>query len=212
MGKVMSKRTKFNQEYIAENLSKAFEPVRDNGLIIGLDMSLGAFGVCAVNNKQDMAMNSLIKSKLRGVERLADIRSQLKILLEQNDIRFAVIESYAYGRNVGRFFEIGELGGVIKHLLFIRKIPFILISPLTLKKWITGSVKGDKSAILLQIYKRYNVELNDNNVGDAFVLAQIGCALNSLTLGTKQLEEYHKYQIECIKSFLNKIKEKEEHD
>jgi len=205
----MSKRTKFTQEYITNYLSKVFIPANHDELIVGLDMSLGAFGVCAVNTKKDMQMNQLIKVKTRGAERLANIRSQLKITLEQNNIKFAVIESYAYGKSVGRFFEIGELGGVIKHLLFIRNIPYILISPMTLKKWITGSVKGDKSAILLQIYKKYKVELNDNNLGDAFVLAQIGCALNSLAIGNSSIDDYPKYQQECIKSFIDKIKERE---
>jgi hypothetical protein len=49
----------------------------------------------------------------------------------------------------------------------------LLVPPMTLKKFISGKGNAKKDEIMLQIYKRYGVEINENNAADAYGLARI---------------------------------------
>ena len=51
------------------------------------------------------------------------------------------------------------------------------MTPTTLKKFITGKGAGPKDVMLLETYKRYGISFLDNNLCDAFGLAQCGVAL-----------------------------------
>ena len=120
--------------------------------------------------------------------------------------KLVIIEGYAFGRQVGRFFDIGELGGIVKSYLYKNEIPYLIMSPLSLKKWITGSARGDKSQIIMRIFKKYKIEFDDNNKADAFVLARYGYSLNKISLGQFKLDDFTVYERECVLAFVKKIK------
>ena len=44
---------------------------------------------------------------------------------------------------------------------------------MTLKKYATGKGTAKKQEMLLQIYKRWGVEFNDDNAADAYALARL---------------------------------------
>ena len=200
-------KTKFTNDFYSNELKEIMNPFK-KGNIIGLDMSLTGFGLVVLNSRNAELINKgVIKNKNKGAKRLVEIRKEVKkAIVESENVKLAVIEGYAYGRNVGRFFDMGELGGVIKQCLYLKKIPYIIISPLMLKKWITGSARGDKSVILMKIFKKFKVELEDNNIGDAYVLARIGYVLNKMARKKVGIENIHSYQEECIKTIIKKRK------
>ena len=70
--------------------------------------------------------------RLRGAERLMYIESCLNAFLKKIRTKFnnlyAGIEGYSYG-SIGRTFELGELGGIIKVLLKSNNINFESIPP-----------------------------------------------------------------------------------
>jgi hypothetical protein len=47
------------------------------------------------------------------------------------------------------------------------------VPPMTLKKYATGKGTSKKQEMLLQIYKRWGVEFNDDNAADAYALARL---------------------------------------
>jgi len=199
-------KTKYTDKFYRKELKERIKTFKE-GCIIGLDMSLTGFGVVTIKNKNGKIKEELvIKSKKRGAERLVEIRRGIIKVINHSPVKLAVIEGYAYGRNVGRFFDIGELGGVIKQSLYLKDIPYIIITPLMLKKWITGTSRGDKSVILMKILKQFDIEINDNNIGDAFVLARIGYTLNKIARGKIKVSNIYKYQEECIKTIVKKEK------
>jgi crossover junction endodeoxyribonuclease RuvC len=91
-------------------------------------------------------------------------------------------EGYAPGAKFGREMA-GELGGLVNSVVFdwIRREP-ILVSPGTIKKMATGKGSGDKNLILLNVYKRWGVDISNDNIADAYVLARIGEALDRTDL------------------------------
>ena len=57
------------------------------------------------------------------------------------------------------------------------KWPFIIVAPTTLKKFATGSGKGDKDMMMMEVFKTYGFSAMDNNECDAYALAAVGQAL-----------------------------------
>lgn len=146
------------------------------GMFSGFDLSLNGTGIVVI----DDACTILLQEKLTppqgcvGVERLFFLQEQLHRILERKIISFGCLEGPAYGRGEGgRLFEIGEWTGVVKLNLFTQCIPFIIATPSQLKKYVTGQGKGGKELIILDVYKNFHVEIRDNDLADAYVLARI---------------------------------------
>jgi crossover junction endodeoxyribonuclease RuvC len=53
---------------------------------------------------------------------------------------------------------------------------------MTLKKYATGKGTSKKQEMLMQIYKRWGVEFNDDNAADAYALARLagGIAIDAV--------------------------------
>lgn len=170
--------------------------------ILGLDLSLLNTGWVILNDKGMLVNAGVIKSKKKGVERLNDIDLRLwSKTVKECDIQLAVIEGYAFGIRNGRSFSIGELGGVIKATLCNNYIPYYVVSPPSLKKFITGKGRCDKNEIMKEVYKKWNVDLKSEHENDAYGLARIGLEISRCKKST-DLKKLLKYEKEVIKTVL----------
>lgn len=77
------------------------------------------------------------------------------------------------GSRAGQAFSIGELGGVIKLMLHMNKIPYTDVPPTVLKKFVTGKGTAMKDDIMLHVYKKWGWTAPDNNQADAYGLARM---------------------------------------
>lgn len=64
----------------------------------------------------------------------------------------AIVEAYAFHIHSSSVTPLAELGGVIRNKLLQTKIPFLEVSPTSIKKWFTGSGSADKP----QMWKKFN--------------------------------------------------------
>jgi crossover junction endodeoxyribonuclease RuvC len=70
--------------------------------------------------------------------------------------------------------KLGELAAIVKLALYEREKIFPLqVSPMTLKKFAAGKGNAKKQEMLLQMYKRWGVEFNDDNAADSYALARL---------------------------------------
>lgn len=145
--------------------------------VLGIDASLTGTGYCLLEDGE-VSRAGTIKTKLRGVERLIEIRSQLGAILDGADtgsgLELVCLEGYSFGSQGRAVFNIGELGGVIRCLLYDQGVKWVEVAPATLKKFATGKGNVKKDQIALHVYKRWGYTSPDNNVADAYVLAKIG--------------------------------------
>jgi Holliday junction resolvasome RuvABC endonuclease subunit len=169
---------------------------------IGLDLSLTGTGIVVLNNSMNPVMTKTLKNKLRGMERLDFIRSEISEVIANFPNSKYCIENYAMGIRSGQSFSIGELGGVIKLLLYDFQINPSLVTPTQLKKFIIGKGAGDKNIVLLAVYKKWGFDAPDDNQADAYGLARLAKELYS-TSGNLT-----KPQLEVLETIRNPPKKK----
>lgn len=165
----------------------------DTPVYVGIDQSYSGFAITVMN--ETGSRTTVYKSEYRGVDRLQDIRSHISDVLspyhQACPIKDIAIEGYAFGSQMANM--LGELGGLVK--LSLRDnfdIYPLIIPPTVLKKYVTGKGQGvSKSQIMLHVYKKWGVELNDDNAADSFALAHLVSGKASLVY---EKEIYDKVQ------------------
>lgn len=156
--------------------------------IVGIDLSLTSTGTCTLI--EDKHTTSLIKTKKKGCSRLIHIRNEIVNILDDIDPDLVVVEGYSYGSK-GHAFSIGELGGLIKEMLFSCLFNTVIVPPTCLKKFVTAKGNSGKEIMLVKTLVKYGIEFGDDNLCDAFGLAKMGKAYLK---GTKI-----KYEQEALK-------------
>jgi Holliday junction resolvasome RuvABC endonuclease subunit len=154
--------------------------------VIGIDPSLNSTGYAYRYQRDGTAelyTGHIDPRSLRGPYRLAYVRNQMARVLDAAQPQLAVYEDYAMGAGKGprsnNAFHLGELGGVLKTLLWERGVDILLVSPGTLKKALTGNghadrgVKG-KPMMRAALAARYGVKLMQDDEADGFALLALG--------------------------------------
>ena len=143
--------------------------------VMGIDASLSNTGIAVVQDGQ-LDAYSLEPKKLRGSERLVWFRDRFTETVRRADPEVVVIEGYAFGAKMMRE-AMGELGGVLRVVLHDIGVPYVVMPPTSLKLFVTGKGNGPKDNMSKEIYKRFGVDLTDNNQIDAAGLAIMGLAM-----------------------------------
>lgn len=143
-------------------------------MLMAIDPSLNETGICIFNSQNELIYKGIISNtdKLKDMQRLFYIKNELKKLIKKYKINLVGIEDYSYGSKGRAIINLGELGGVIRLYLFEQKIPYILIQPTKIKKFITGKGNAKKELMLLKVYKKFNMEFENNNICDAYALGR----------------------------------------
>jgi hypothetical protein len=162
---------------------KTFGPglTPDKKCWLGIDQSYSGFAMTFLA-EDGSYITSVKRFEDTGVRRLALVyvstTETLKAVEEAgNLIKDTCMEGYAYGSQMANM--AGELGAIVKMSLYSYfdnrpgQYPLI-VPPTNLKKYVAG--KGNavsKSQMLLNVYKKWNVEFNDDNAADSYGLAHI---------------------------------------
>jgi crossover junction endodeoxyribonuclease RuvC len=107
-----------------------------------------------------------------GVPRLLHIRYSLSEWIGREPA-LIVLEGYSYG-SAQRAHEIGELGGIIRVELHLSAVPWAVVPPAVLKKFVTGKGNAPKDVVRLEAYKRFGIEADTGDEVEARCLALMG--------------------------------------
>ena len=150
---------------------------------LGLDLSLVNSGIVLLENGKIIKQKS-IKSKPVGDKPIDELKRIQKIVSEIEDIvseynpTISVIEGMAYMvTKTSSLVQLGALNYFTRAMLADYNIPFIVVAPMTLKKFITGKGNADKEVLMMMVYRDYKEQILDNNLVDGFALSLIGAAL-----------------------------------
>jgi hypothetical protein len=155
---------------------------RDSEVTIGIDQSLTGFALTVLNvKKPDQFITWVYKSPYFGIERLADIRQWLLDNLNYIDEHWYLEDVAMEGTVLASHaaLVLGELSATVRLAIYDhfdeedpRRYP-LKVPPMTLKKYAAGKGNAKKQEMLLQIYKRWGIEFNDDNAADSYALARL---------------------------------------
>ena len=161
---------------------------------IGIDPSLTGCALSAVSVEHPSEhLTWVYKSPYRGVQRLADIRGWMTTKFDELWLRNNKIVDVAMEGTVlmsHSALVLGELSATVKLAIWdtftLNDGPIfpLQVPPMTLKKYAAGKGNAKKQEMLLQIYKRWGLEFNDDNAADAYSLGRLvsGSAITAMEL------------------------------
>lgn len=140
--------------------------------VVGLDLSLTATGIAY----PDGTAETLHTGTRRDMSRLSLIATHIGRLLGDADPPpdLVVIEGYSYGSQGRAVVSMGELGGIVRYMLWREAWRYIEIAPGTLKKYATGKGNAGKNAMLIAARDRLGYTGEDNDQADALWLRAAG--------------------------------------
>lgn len=162
--------------------TKSFDGNLSNGKVVslGIDQSLTGFALTALQlDDPSKYMTWVYKSPYFGVERLVDIREFLvdhfEYLSDNNGINDIAMEGTVLASHSA--LVLGELSALVKLTIYDYfehgpRFP-MMVPPMTLKKYASGKGNAKKQEMLLQMYKRWGIEFNDDNAADSYALARL---------------------------------------
>jgi Holliday junction resolvasome RuvABC endonuclease subunit len=174
---------------------------------IGIDQSLTGFALTALTIEDPKHyLTWVYKSEYNGVRRLSDIRWWMENKFDTLDSTGCRITEIAMEGTVVASQAasiLGELAGMVKLSIWDyfdgntnSVIPFpehlrrpLQIPPMTLKKYATGKGTAKKQEMLLQMYKRWGVEFNDDNAADSYALARLAAGIHKDAVETAVVEK-----------------------
>lgn len=148
--------------------------------VLAVDPSLRATAWATVtsNGDGDRLHHGIIESRvhngqrwrtLNGAERLAYIAGKLRAEAKKHGAMFLAIEGYSHGSTYNGH-TLGELGGVIRTVMWGAGYPYIEVAPKTVKMWAANNGNADKRAMLAAAKDLCGYRGNSHDEADAILL------------------------------------------
>jgi Holliday junction resolvasome RuvABC endonuclease subunit len=90
---------------------------------------------------------------------------------------FVVIEGLAFSGRGSYALQLAGLGYMLRREFRNAGIAYREVAPTQAKKFLTGKGNCDKNLILKEVFKRYHIDVDDDNIADAVNFNMIGRAL-----------------------------------
>lgn len=168
---------------------------------VGIDASLTGTAAVMLEGNEYYRQMLVDTKKVDGVERLIQIRDKVELMLSEEEVVLVALENYSYASHF-KAHQLGELGGLLRELMYNYKYPLLLVSPQQNKKFFTGKGTATKEAMLAKA-EELGFPLpkkgKKDDLADAFSLALLGRAYYKLsTNGRPKLEDYQRTVIEDL--------------
>jgi len=144
-------------------------------IFVGLDPSYNGFAIMLIDKDTNIIEQKLLTSstKLEPEDRIIQLEKEFKFVANIRQLKKLYIEGPSYASKGAFMLQMGALHFYLR--IFFRKnnIEYKVITPGTIKKFITGKGTAKKDLMLLKVYKKFGVEFEDDNLCDAYSLARL---------------------------------------
>lgn len=156
-----------------------------NLYFVGIDPSFTGTGLTILDNEGNTINQTLISTKNNDKDqhdienRILTISNKLNILtsfncLDKKDENKSIvcIEDLSFGSKGAYAAQMAALNYYIRIFLLKNNIEYYTVAPSKLKKFVTGDGRAQKNLMLKEVYKKWNIDLNDDNSADSYALAR----------------------------------------
>lgn len=160
---------------------------------LGVDQSLAATGLCLLSPDGDVVeLITVDPGDLVDGKRLVAIKNAVVSLCRRVDwkIAGAAMEGYSIG-SINKPFLLGEVGGIIKLTLADNAIPYVVVPPVIVKMFATGTT-GAKKERMEDAAKALGASPDNDNEADAYFLARVARAYHSrVEMTRREMDAIH---------------------
>ena len=153
--------------------------------LIAFDLSLTSTGWAYVSD-----MGRIMPGGFTGLQRLDYVFEVVTDMARHFEL--VVMEGLSMASNYPGASERIGLAYMVRHWLWKNRIPFILVPPMTLKKFATGKGNADKDMVIKEVYKRWGHDCTISDEADACAALHFGLQL----IGSE--EPQNAIQRECL--------------
>lgn len=165
---------------------------------LGLDLSLVATGYVKIEN-QRVLEQKIISSKPGDKTPRFELNRLLNILdqIDMTEVDLVVIEGVAMmSHNTTSLVQLSGLNYLVRKKAHEQRIPFFIVPPSSLKKFIAGKGNAKKDEMIQAVFERYGQNFTDDNLNDAYSLAVMG---ETLCLKLSPLDDKQKEALLVLK-------------
>lgn len=172
---------------------------------VGLDMSLSSTGFC-IKRGSDISLETIKTTPRTCKNDLERLQHIVKEMLKRipDDVTMICIEDYYVPMSKAQFgsaISLCALGTLMRVALYNKGLSFYVPTASQLKKFVTGKGNCQKNMVLRDVYKRWNINAEDDNQADSSVLAYMAEAI--VDVGNNgSLSNYPKFQQEVLKKVI----------
>lgn len=147
-------------------------------IVCGIDPSLSQTAVVIGSGPQSYVVHTFKSKPLGGsaadrVRRYDILVSDIMQVIHASKPDRIFIENYAFGAKMARE-VLGEFGGILRWHLVDVDPQLCEVSPLGLKKFVTGKGAGQKEQMMLGVFRNWGFEPRGNDEADAYGLWRLG--------------------------------------
>lgn len=152
---------------------------------MGIDPSTRT-GIAIVEGDKSIIHTEEIEfKKCIGLERASKIIGRIKEIHDTYKPTIITIEDMFVGHTSSAI-PLIQLGSLIRYNFWLEDITYYDVSPMTLKKFVTGKGTSKKDEIMMYVLKRWGHASATNNIADAIGLAMIGLAYGGVPFSKEQ--------------------------
>lgn len=164
--------------------------------VMGLDLAAANSGLCVIEaHYPDYSFQVIHEEALHhpmsSFTNRVDAANYIEYLVTEHDVEVAAIEDYArrFGRTNTSGYEHGEVGGMVRKVLYEMGCPFYIIPPTSMRSFMEVPPKSPKDFLQDQALARLGFESKAStkkkrsDITDAVIHAHIGSLLHILRAG-----------------------------
>lgn len=174
---------------------------------IGLDPSLTGFGVAILGDDGRIALSTISTTPKQYKTRFHRIRSIVTDVWElvkdvaNQDVSICIERPFVNPKNMNEQQDLIVLSYAVREKLYWGGLTWKDVAPMSLKKFVCGSGKAEKSMMLMKVYQHWDVSAGNDNEGDAAALAYLAKAAFMIQDGA-DMDGWPLYQREVARKVL----------
>ena len=145
-------------------------------LFAGVDLSLNGTAVVIIDEQGKILNQIRLKTKSEDLieTRLLFIAEKVITFLNSQKLERIYIEGLSYSSSGQSTMELSGLHYIVRCAIFREHgLSYKLISPPSLKKFVSGVGNCKKNLMLLYAFKKFGEEFDDDNICDAYCLSRL---------------------------------------